>query len=285
MGTTVARFAPGRLSHTNGNRLNQQIAVARQSPSSILTRVRRLAAVGLTTLGLAALGACGPRPRVPSLPSPRAVGADTGRIARLARSVAPVLYLQPDESFPLIRAVAIVHPTRRIIAYHLLWKDDVHGAWIPHTIPTDEEIVWVGYDKSGAPTDVWTYWHGAILHAPWRGRQAAIYVQWGKHGSLPAGIRESDLPRWRKLNSFYAFTYLFPDLALSAMERPGPVCFCHTYRRYREFDRPVMLANHLDFVVVAYDPRRALGMVFGQPYSEKPWWPWKLDLEEVKGLT
>ena len=36
--------------------------------------------------------------------------------------------------------------------------------------PTDAEIVWVGYDTTGAPTDLWTYWHGKVLHADWRNR-------------------------------------------------------------------------------------------------------------------
>ena len=85
----------------------------------------------------------------------------------LARSLAPVLYLQRDERFPLSRVVAVIHPAKRIIAYHLLWRDDVNGSWIPFTVATDQEIVWVGYDQSGAPTEVWTYWHGTILHTPW----------------------------------------------------------------------------------------------------------------------
>ena len=80
-------------------------------------------------------------------------------------------------------------PTRRVIAYHLLWQDDVNGSWIPFTVPTDEEVVWVGYDSTRAPTDIWTYWHGTLLHADWRERgQVAIDVQWGKHGSLPHGL-------------------------------------------------------------------------------------------------
>ena len=50
--------------------------------------------------------------------------------------LAPLLYAQRDEWFPLERIVAVVHPTRRVIAYHLLWKDDVHASWIPFTVPT-----------------------------------------------------------------------------------------------------------------------------------------------------
>jgi hypothetical protein len=200
---------------------------------------------------------------------------DSNSSARLAHTLAPLLYLQRDEWFPLARAVAVVHPTRRIIAYHLLWRDDVHGSWIPFTVPTDQEVVWVGYDQSGAPTDIWTYWHGQILHADWRDRGTpAIDVQWGKHGSLPRGVIESDLPRLRTLNAFYAFHILgLPDIWLGKITRPGPSGFFHSYDRYRDFSRVLPLGDLLDVVVRTADPREALTAVFGKPYSNKSPWP------------
>jgi hypothetical protein len=195
--------------------------------------------------------------------------------ARLARALAPLLYLQRDEWFPLDRAVAVLHPTRPIIAYHLLWRDDVHGSWIPFTVPTDQEIVWVGYDRSGAPTDLWTFWHGTILHTDWHDRGTpAIDVQWGKHGSLPRGIIESDLPRLRTLNAFYAYQYLFlPDILLGKLTRPGPSGFFHSYARYRDFSRLLVLGDSLDAVVRTEYPRQSLEAVFGKPFSNKPPWP------------
>jgi hypothetical protein len=183
------------------------------------------------------------------------------------------LYLQRDETFPLERVVAVLHPTRRIIAYHLLWQDDAHGAWIPFTVPTDEEVIWVGYDSTSAPTDVWTYWHGHILHAAWPRRQVAIDVQWGKHGSLPRGIIESDLPLLQRLGLFYAFTYALPDYWLGRLNRSGPLCFCHGYQRYREFTRPVILAPYINAVVRTEWPEEVLTAVFGVNYSQKPLWP------------
>ena len=198
--------------------------------------------------------------------------SDSGAI--LARTLAPLLYLQRDEWFPLERVVAVLHPTRRVIAYHLLWRDDVHGSWIPFTVPTDEEVVWVGYDSTEAPTDLWTYWHGAILHAVWPKRQVVMDVQWGKHGSLPAGILESDLPLSKKLNAFYAFSWLgLPDIWLGNLTRRGPWCFCHGYGRYRDYSRPLPLADRLDAVVRAVDARDVLVRVFGRPYSKKTPWP------------
>jgi hypothetical protein len=219
--------------------------------------------------------ACGPHAHIPLRPAnlPGALAAsDSG--ASLARRLAPVLYLQPDESFPLERAVAIVHPGRRIIAYHLLWRDDVHGSWIPFTVPTDEEVLWVGYDSTYAPVDLWTYWHGKILHTSWPKSQVAVDVQWGKHGTLPRHVRESDLPKTRSLNFFYAMTIFGePDILLGDLTRKGPLCFCHGYRRYRKYTDPVFLATRLDAVVRTEDPRLVLTEVFGRKYSNKDAWP------------
>jgi len=187
-----------------------------------------------------------------------------------------VLYIQRDETFPLSRVVAVVHPTKRIIAYHLLWRDDVNGSWIPFTVPTDEEVVWVGYDSTNAPTDVWTYWHGTILHTRWPGFQVGIAVQWGKHGSLPAGIRESSLPKPKTLNFFYAATrFLIPDQLLGRTVRKGEIMFPHSYKRYREFSRVMPLFDKLDVVARTEKPEAVLQAVFGH-YSHKPDWPFGL---------
>ena len=223
------------------------------------------------------LAACGPRARIPRYPLqvPGALPADDRDVWR-AKALAPVLYLQRDESFELSRVVAVVHPTRPIISYHLLWRDDVHGAWIPFTKPTDEEIVWVGYDSTDAPTEVWTYWHGVILHTDWRGKgTVAIDVQWGKHGSLPRGTNLAQLPRGRGLRQFWLSTIIgLPDIWLGRLTRRGPMCFCQGYRRYRDFDRrPMLVGPRIDAVVKAENPRAALRAVFGVPYSDKTLWP------------
>jgi hypothetical protein len=222
---------------------------------------------------------CGPRAHIPPRPSepvslPGALAKDLPQ-AQLARALAPVLFVHRDESFPLERVVAVLHPSRRVIAYHLLWRDDAHGSWIPFTVPTDQEIVWVGYDESGAPTELWAFWHGKILHTDWRNRgTVGVNVQWGKHGSLPRGVIESDLPRFGKLNTFYAFSWLgFWDLWLGRLTRPGPGCFCHGYDRYREFSRPLVLGDRIDVVAQLEDPKTLLGEVFGKPFSKKKPWP------------
>jgi hypothetical protein len=220
--------------------------------------------------------ACGPRAVIPPRPAvvPGALAPDEPA-ARRAVALAPTLYLQGDERFQLSRAVAVVHPDSQVIAYHLLWRDDAHGAWIPGTVATDQEIVWVGYDATGAPTRIWTYWHGSVLTTPWPGKQVAVDVQWGKHGSLPRGTRPGDLPRLQSLGMFYAFTWALPDYWLGRLDREGPLCFCHGPARYRTFDHPTLLAPRLDAVVEAADPAPSLAAVFGARYSEKPAWPWE----------
>jgi hypothetical protein len=226
-------------------------------------------------LALALFTACGPRAHIPLRPAnlPDAlVPTDSG--ALLARRLAPILYLQRDETFPLERVVVVLHPVRRVIGYHLLWRDDVHGSWIPFTVPTDEEVLWVGYDSTYAPTDVWTYWHGTILHTPWPRSQVVIDVQWGKHGSLPRNVRQSDLPRLRSLNFFYAMTIFGEmDILLGDLTRKWPLCFCHGYGRYRQFTRPLVLGERIDAVIRTEDPRPVLLEVFGSKYSDKHRWP------------
>lgn len=223
------------------------------------------------------LTACGPRADIP--PRPIALdlpgvldAADEG--ARLARSLAPVLFLQRDERFALERVVAVLHPVQRIVAYHLLWRDDAHGAWIPFTTPTDQEIIWVGYDTTGAPERLWTYWHGKVLHTEWRDRGTVLVdVQWGKHGSLPRNVVESDLPTFGKMNAFYAFTWLgIWDIWLGTLTRPGPSCFCHGYGRYREFTKPLVLGERIDVVARLENPQPVLSAIFGK-YSRKDPWP------------
>src|SRR5688500_12433218 len=94
--------------------------------------------------------ACGPRAHIPPLQRIAEALANDDHASVRPRSLAPVLFLQRDEWFSLERVVAVVHPTRPVIAYHLLWRDDAHGSWIPFTVPTDQEIVWVGHDSTGA---------------------------------------------------------------------------------------------------------------------------------------
>jgi hypothetical protein len=228
-----------------------------------------------TLFGL--LTGCGPRAHIPPVPSviPSQL-SPTDADAMLARQLAPLLYLQPDEMFRLERAVAVVHPDSTVIAYHLLWSDDVLGAWVPFTRPTDEELIWVGYDSTHAPTDLWTYWHGTIVHANWRDNgQIIADIQWGKHGSLPHLASVDSLPAVKSFDWFYITAWLLPDLWLGNLSRKGPWCFCGTLGRYEQFTRPLLLGDHLSAVIRATDAEGALSAVFGRNYSHKKQWPWQ----------
>jgi hypothetical protein len=220
---------------------------------------------------------CGPRthfpPLSPALPDSLASG-DTAAV--LARVLAPVLYLQRDESFPLERTVAVLHPTRRVIAYFLTYEHDIAARWSPFAQGPDEEEFWVGYDATLAPTDLWTYWHGDILHANWRGKgELGVDVQWGKHGSLPRRTPPSALPRDKSLEIFYGMTYVFPDLWFGRFSSRGPLCFCHSFARYLEFTRPILLGARLTAIGRTADPDSLLTAVFGPQYAHKPFWPWE----------
>jgi hypothetical protein len=202
--------------------------------------------------------------------------AATDSAAQLARQLAPTLYLQRDESFPLTRTVAVLHPTRRVIAYYVTYEHDVAARWSPLSQGPDEEEFWVGYDTTRAPTDLWTYWHGTILHADWRGKgQLGVDVQWGKHGSIPRGTRPDALPRGKSLQLFYAMTYALPDLVFGRLSSRGPLCFCRSFARYLEFTRPVMLGSRLTAIGRTADPDSLLTAVFGKRYAHKPYWPWE----------
>lgn len=223
-----------------------------------------------------AASGCGPLAQIPAVPeSIPGQLASSDSAAILAHALAPTLYVQRDEPFALERVVAVVHPSHRIIAYHLLWRDDAHGSWLPFSKPTDAEIVWVGYDSTSSPIDVWTYWHGTILHTDWRGKgPVAIDVQWGKHGSLPRATDLADLPALKSLDLFYALTWFgIPDLWLGNLSRDGPWCFCHGYGRYRDFSRAVPITSRLDAIVRVANPRSALSALFGTGYTNKRAWP------------
>ena len=230
-------------------------------------------------LGCAAITAastgCGPHVALPAVPLVLSEASDSAGAA-LARSLAPVLHIQRDEPFVLERVVAVLHPTRPIIAYHLLWSHDVNGQWVPWAKARDAEEIWVGYDSvTHRATDIWTYWHGDILHTPWVNKgDPAIAVQWGKHGDMPFGIVESDLPRPRTLNFFYAAEFaLLPDIWLGKMSHGGPWGFFHSYARYRDFSTIFPLRDRIDAIVTASDPQPALRAVFGARYANKIAWP------------
>ncbi|MFO1446962.1 MAG: hypothetical protein U1F61_02195 [Opitutaceae bacterium] len=111
-------------------------------------------------------------------------------------ALAPRLFLVAGEFFPLKDIVAVVHPDRPIIGYHLFWEDDLD--FPADNEPADHEIVWIEYQPgTHTVTRVQTYLHGYVAEGPEavadanrQGGRAWIGVEWGKHGSLPRGAAE-----------------------------------------------------------------------------------------------
>ena len=92
---------------------------------------------------------------------------------------------------------AVLHPERRLIAYHLFWEDDID--FPEDNDPCDHELVWVAYSADGQRIEqVWTYFHGRVLaggepalrEAREHGQRPRVDVQWGKHGSMPVGWQD-----------------------------------------------------------------------------------------------
>jgi hypothetical protein len=112
---------------------------------------------------------------------------------RIVERLAPRVFVTRTEPFALRDVVAVIHPDEPIIAYHLLWDDDID--YPDDNDPSDHELVWVRYRPDGTLDRFWTYFHGRILDggpvavsdAAAHGMRPAVFVQWGKHGSMPLG--------------------------------------------------------------------------------------------------
>lgn len=110
---------------------------------------------------------------------------------------APRLFIHQKEYFKLEDVVAVVHPEKTVIGYHLFWDDDID--YPEDNDPADHEVVWIEFDqKTGKVTGVYAYFHRAIFstveavrEANLNNHRARINIQWGQHGSLPTG--------WEKL--------------------------------------------------------------------------------------
>lgn len=112
---------------------------------------------------------------------------------QLAERFLPRVFTTEKEEFELKDLVVVLHPTERLIGYHLVWEDDID--FLIDNDPGDHEIVWIQYDEAQERVEqVWAYWHKKFLQtkeavedANNNNSRVAIYVQWGKHGSLLKG--------------------------------------------------------------------------------------------------
>jgi len=113
---------------------------------------------------------------------------------QIVRRFAPRIYTTPTEFFPLKDFAVLLNPQSRLIAYHFFWDDDID--FPEDNDPCDHELMWVQYASDNQTIEkIWTYFHGRILpggetamvDARQNRMRPRVNVQWGKHGSMPAG--------------------------------------------------------------------------------------------------
>lgn len=121
----------------------------------------------------------------------------TDQEVELARHFLPRVFVTSDERFELKDLVVVLHPREPLIAYHLVWQDDID--FLTDNDPGDHEIVWIRYnkDKKNTVERAWAYWHEkfpcsktSVDKANRDDARINVFVQWGKHGSLLDGWEE-----------------------------------------------------------------------------------------------
>src|SRR5690625_1225278 len=125
-----------------------------------------------------------------------------GKETTFIKRFCPILLLQANEPFPLKDFVAIHHPEKPLIGYHLFWEDDYD---FPNdNEPSDHEEVWVEYDAvTERIKNIYTWFHSriieskeAVIEANDNDHRLIIRIKWGKHGSLLKG--------WEKVKDPYS---------------------------------------------------------------------------------
>lgn len=206
--------------------------------------------------------------------------ATTAAHRALALRHVPRLHLVAGEFFPLKDIVAVLHPERPVIGYHLFWEDDL--GFPADNEPCDHEIVWVEYDPAtGRVVRVQAYFHGRLVEAAEaaadanaHGGRPWIGVEWGFHGSVPRGGLEAAAPtlrpHWERVQR--------------GMETPHPLArgwpqrFDGGYEAYVAFSVPYDPAPQLeksDLIVVSRWANAVLnrrGLRYN--FSPKAEWPW-----------
>ncbi|KAA0565775.1 hypothetical protein F0342_03535 [Bacillus sp. CH30_1T] len=119
---------------------------------------------------------------------------------RLIQTFCPILMITPKECFPLKDIVAIHHPSKPLMGYHLFWEDDYD---FPDDYePCDHEEIWIEYHPvTEVVTNVMCWFHSRVLsseaavkEAQNHQQRAIIRIEWGKHGSLLCGWEKMKEP-------------------------------------------------------------------------------------------
>lgn len=200
---------------------------------------------------------------------------------------APRLHTVRGEFFPLKDIVAVVHPDRPVIAYHLFWDDDID--FPADNEPADHEIVWVEYDPATkAVTRISTYLHSYIVdgkdapaEANAHGGRPWIGVEWGKHGSLPWGAADDAEGAGKVLaHNWTALHTKGRQRQDHPLARGWPLRFAGDFAAYTEFaveidPRPMLEARKLG--VVSRWPNAAINQhCLRYNFAPKTEWPWTL---------
>ena len=199
----------------------------------------------------------------------------------IAVRFAPILQLNPSEPCSLLTVVAVLHPTKPLIAYHVFFDDDVMLSGRGKL--ADHEIVWVEYDPvSMKIADVQTLWHRTILRTDAclldakRGDQRPkIDVQWGQHGMLPLGWQSLEQVRPKlEMPAHFELVRFINRVPKLSPRRPA-VTFGGSYAQYATFDRVVdsALYIHEGDEIVAEDPLPFLRSRLATTFTPKKDWP------------
>lgn len=204
----------------------------------------------------------------------------------LVQRFAPRIHNVPHEFFPLKDIVAILHPEKPIIGYHLFWEDDL--GFPSDNDPCDHEVVWIEYDPATLKvTRVVTYWHGklatteaATAEANAHGGRAWIGTEWGFHGSIPFGapgslkiVDDTLRSHWER-----AHTAREKNLPRDPLARGWPTGYAGDYAAYTSFTVPLDVRPMLrerDLVYVSRWPNATLNRYcLRYNFAAKTEWPW-----------
>lgn len=208
---------------------------------------------------------------------------------QLAEKFLPRLYTTEKEPFKLKDLVVVIHPSERLIGYHLVWEDDID--FLIDNDPGDHEIVWIQYDEAQERVEqVWAYWHNKFLQtreavedANSHDSRVAIYVQWGKHGSLLKGWRkiikidgdDKNVEEFEPLQYSRLHEGRYPAKGFYAEQFPP--LFDGTEEEFKTFPKEVDLQERLrkkEMIVVSKYANAVIDQWF-LPYNihPKPDWP------------
>jgi hypothetical protein len=216
------------------------------------------------------------------------------------RQYCPILLTTPKECFPLKDVIAIHHPSRPLIGYHLFWEDDYD---FPDDYePCDHEEVWVEYDPlTETVTNVMTFFHSSVIQskaaaveAGENGNRPIIRIEWGKHGSLLKGWEEIIIPMkeisatdW--LKETYEHVKIGGRVSKHPLKRFWPDGFEGTFEEYTDFSVTVDPLSLLDQKPLMFKTLWANALIFTQGllynFHPKMEWPERFFVVKINDLN